>query len=196
MHKVIAISREFGSGGRSIGHLLSVKLGIPYYDSEIVDRMIEKTGFSKEFVNEFSEDALGRTWMEAALVMRDTKGSSIQDQLWFIQKDIIKELAHNGPCVFVGRCADYILQQEPEIECISVFIHSSMDDRVERIVERYGETKESPKKRLRDKDKRRSTYYQYYTYTEWGNVHNYMLSLDSGKLGLDKCVELIANVFQ
>ena len=93
----------------------------------------------------------------------------------------------------MGRCADFILKDRAD--CLRVFIHSDMEHRAKRIVEQYGERPDSPEKRLRDKDKRRAAYYQFYTDMKWGNVHNYHIALDSGALGIDKCVEILANLY-
>ena len=124
---------------------------------------------------------------------RDYNGHSYQDDLWNIQRNIILELAEKESCVIVGRCADYILKDKAN--CLRVFIYSDMESRAKRIVEQYGEQKDSPEKRLRDKDKRRATYYRFYTDTKWGNVHNYHIALDSGALGIEKCVDVITDLY-
>ena len=118
---------------------------------------------------------------------------STQDYLWTCQRTIILELAEQGPCVIVGRCADYILKDTAD--CLKVFVHADMEKRAERIVRIYGETEEAPVKRLKDKDKRRAAYYKFYTDCEWGDVRNYHLTLDSGALGIETCVELITKVY-
>lgn len=118
----------------------------------------------------------------------------MRDDLWRIQHDIITELAEKESCVIVGRCADFILKDTAD--CLSVFIHASLEKRAERIVRLYGESDEKPQKRLLDKDKRRKSYYQFYTDTEWGNAANYHISLDSGKFGIEKCVDIIADLYR
>ena len=116
-----------------------------------------------------------------------------QDKLWSIQSKVIIELAQKGPCVIVGRCADYILRDKAEL--LTVFIHASLEKRAERIVKEYGETDETPEQRLKDKDKRRATYHRFYTDMKWGQAQNYHVCLDSGELGIDKCVELLASIY-
>ena len=118
-----------------------------------------------------------------------TNGLTNQDQLWVLQRRMILELAEKSSYVIVGRCADYILRDAAD--CLTVFIHADMAQRAKRIVEVYGQREEAPEKRLRDKDKRRASYYQFYTDMEWGDARNYHISLDSGVLGIEKCVGIL-----
>ena len=115
------------------------------------------------------------------------------DYLWQIQYRIITQLAEKGPCVIVGRCADYILRDKAD--CLRVFIHADIKFRAERIVREYGERTESPEQRIKDKDKRRAAYHRFYTDMKWGHAQNYDLTLNSGTLGLDKCVEIIKSLY-
>jgi cytidylate kinase len=110
-----------------------------------------------------------------------------------MQRKVILELAQKEPCIIVGRCADYILKDK--MDCLRVFIYADMEKRAERIVKVYGENNESPEKRLRDKDKRRSAFYYYHTDVKWGDVHNYHICLDSGELGLEKCADMICELY-
>ena len=192
-NKIITISREFGSGGRTIGKKLAEKLAIPCYDSELLEKIAEKSGFTKEYIAEQGEYAAGGNWLAQALSGRDYQGHSYQDDLWTVQYKIITELAEKKSCVIIGRCADYILRDKAD--CLRVFIHADMKSRAKRIVEHYGERADSPEKRLKDKDKRRAAYYQFYTDMKWGNVHNYHITLNSGELGIDKCVEILAGLY-
>lgn len=193
-NKIITISREFGSGGRTIGKELAEKLGIPCYDQELIDKVAKESGFVKEYIAEKGEYAPHSGWLANAFSERSFHGSlSNQDYIWSIQRKVISELAGKEACIIVGRCADYILKENPR--CLRVFIHADMEKRAERIVERYGEKEDSPMKRLKDKDKRRSTYYRFYTDMEWGAVQNYHITLDSGVLGIDKCVEILADLY-
>lgn len=192
-NRIITISREFGSGGRTIGRGLAAKLGIPCYDSELLEKIAEQSGFAKEYVAEQSEYAAGKSWFSQAIAGRDYRGHSYQDDLWMVQQQVITELAEKESCVIVGRCADYILRDKAD--CLRVFIHADMASRAKRIVELYGESSDSPEKRLRDKDKRRAAFYQFYTDMKWGNVHNYHITLNSGVLGIDKCVEILAGLY-
>ena len=190
-NRVITISREFGSGGRTIGKKVAEKLGIPCYDSELLQEMVKETGFAADYVKEAGEYAPGG-FLSAAFSNR-MFGPTNEDILWEHQCKIITELAEKGPCVIVGRCADYILRDKAD--CLKVFIHADKAFREERIVKVYGEREQSPEERLRDKDKRRAAYHRFYTDMKWGHAQNYHLTLNSGALGLEKCVEIIAGLF-
>lgn len=192
-NRVIAISREFGSGGRTIGKEVAAKLGIPCYDSEIIEKISAETGFTKEYVEKYGEYTISDNLYNNALAGRTYDGQSDADKLWLAQKEVITKLAKQGPCVIIGRCADYILRDTAD--CLSVFIHASDEKRAERIVSVYGQREEAPAKRLHDKDKKRKAYYELYTDTSWGEAENYAVCLDSGVLGTDKCVEIIKNLF-
>ena len=192
-NRVITISRQFGSGGRTIGKEVAAKLGIPCYDHEVIEKIAEKSGFTKEYIEKRCEDVARGSWLAGAFFSRDYSGHSTQDYVWKAQRDTILELAQKGPCVIVGRCADYLLKDEAD--CLTVFIHADMEKRAERIVQQYGERSESPQKRLKDKDKRRAAYYQFYTDTQWGVAEHYHVSLDSGVLGIEKCVDVLTRLF-
>ena len=199
-NKVITISRQFGSGGRTIGKKVAEKLGIPYYDKELVDQVakesgfshefIEETGFAPDYVKEAGEYAPG-SFLSAAFSNR-MFGPTNEDILWEHQYKVITDLAEKGPCVIVGRCADFILKDRPDT--LHIFIHSDMEHRAERIVRLYGETKQTPQKRLQEKDSKRKVYYKHYTNCNWGEAENYDLCLDSGTLGVDKCADIICDV--
>lgn len=186
---IITISRQFGSGGRTIGKKLANKLDVPYYDRELIEKVAAKTGFSEEFVEQKGEHSTGSNFFSYSFLARDFNGGSVEDYLWLEQRKVILELAEKGPCVIVGRCADYILRERRD--CLNVFVHASEKLRAERIVNLYGETADNPKKRLRDKDKKRAINYEYYTDQKWGASENYSLCVDSGIIGIDACVDLI-----
>lgn len=193
-NRIITISRQFGSGGRTIGRELASKLGIPCYDQELIEKIAEESGFAREYIAERGEYASHGSWMASAFSDRDFYGHSNQDTLWATQSKVIRELAEKGPCVIIGRCADYILKDSAD--CLRVFIHSDMDKRAKRIVEQYGERPESPEKRLKDKDKRRAAYYQFYTDMKWGDMKHYDITLNSGVFGIEKCVEILAGLYK
>ena len=190
-NRVITISREFGSGGRTIGKKVAEKLGIPCYDSEIIQEMAKETGFAPDYVKEAGE-YVPDIFLSAAFSNR-MFGPTNEDILWEHQYRVITELAEKSSCVIVGRCADFILQDKAD--CLKVFIHADMAFRAKRIVEVYGERKQAPEERLRDKDKRRAAYHRFYTDMKWGYAQNYHLTLDSGVLGIDKCAKLIVELF-
>ncbi|HJG29643.1 AAA family ATPase [uncultured Gemmiger sp.] len=189
-NRVITISREFGSGGRTIGKKVAEQLGIPCYDSELIQKIAEESGFDAKFVQEAGEYAPGGFLSNLS---SRTFGPTNEDYLWKIQYQIISRLAGQGPCVIVGRCADYILRDKAD--CLRVFIHADAQFRARRIVQEYGERAESPEQRLRDKDKRRAAYHRFYTNMKWGHAQNYDLTLNSGTLGIDKCVEIIRDLY-
>ena len=192
MKSIITISREFGSGGRTIGKLVADRLGYQFYDRELVNKVAERSGFSPEFIEESGEYASARSSLLFAMATAgqySADGLSMHDRLYIEQTRFIEELAEEGNCVIVGRCADYILRDNKD--CLHVFIHADMTSRAKRIVERYGEKDKSPEKRLAEKDQKRRVYYKNYTGRNWGQAQNYDLCLNSGALGEEACVELI-----
>lgn len=193
-NRIITIGRQFGSGGRTIGKLTAQKLGIPCYDQELIEEISRESGFTEEFVQDQSEDAPSSSWTFTLLSSdRSFNQTTNQDKIWLIQKRIIQDIAQRESCVIVGRCADVILKGKADL--LTVFVHADFQKRAERIVEKYGETQVPTEKRLRDKDKRRALFYQFYTDQKWGAMENYHLSLDSGVLGIDKCVDIIASLY-
>ena len=191
MNRLITISREFGSGGRTIGKKVAAKLGIPCYDSELIEKLAQESGFTKDYIKEAGEYTPGG-FLASAFSNR-AFGPTNEDILWEMQCRIITELAEKESCVIVGRCADCVLQDKAD--CLKVFIHADMAFRAERIVKVYGEREESPEQRLRDKDKRRAAYHRFYTNMKWGYAENYHLTLDSGVLGIDRCVDIISGLY-
>lgn len=196
--KIITISREFGSGGRTIGHKVAEKLGIPFYDKELVDHIAMESGFAPQYVEEHGEHSPGKSFFSYAFAHQGVpgvmNGMSTADFLWNIQCSVILQLAEQGPCVIVGRNADYILKDRKD--CLHTFIHADMDFRADRIVRLYGESEKSPEARLHEKDKRRKVNYQHYTGRTWGTAQNYDISLNSSTLGIDQCVDIIVKLAQ
>ena len=190
-NSIITISREFGSGGRTIGRQAAEKLGIPCYDAELIQKLAEESGFAESYIKEAGEYT-PHGFLSLAFSNR-VQGPTNEDILWDLQYKVITELAEKGPCVIVGRCADYILREKAD--CLKVFIHADMAFRAERIVKVYGEREQSPKQRLRDKDKRRAAYHRFYTDMKWGRAQNYHITLNSGVLGIDRCAEIICGLF-
>ena len=191
--KIITISREFGSGGRTIGRQVAEKLGIPFYDKELVDHIAVESGFAPQFVEEHGEHSPGKSFFSYAFAHQGVpgvmNGMSTADFLWNIQCNVILQLAQEGPCVIVGRNADYILKDRQD--CLHAFIHADMDFRADRIVRLYGESEKSPQIRLQEKDKRRRVNYQHYTGRTWSTAQNYDICLNSSTLGIDQCVDII-----
>lgn len=194
--RIITISREFGSGGRTIGHIVAEKLGIPFYDKELVDHIALESGFASNYIEEHGEHAPGSTIFSYAFAHQSVpgivNGLSTADFLWNVQCNVILQLADKGPCVIVGRNADYILKDRED--CLHAFIHADTAFRADRIVRLYGESEKSPETRLKEKDKRRSVNYQHYTGRIWGAAKNYDICLDSSKLGIEKCADVILSL--
>lgn len=190
-NRIITISREFGSGGRTIGKRTAEALGIPCYDRELIQKLAAKSGFSEVYIEDTGESAPGG-FLASAFSHRYGEPNNA-DCLWKIQYQVITELAEQGPCVIVGRCADYILQDKAD--CLRVSIHADTKFRARRIVEEYGEREASPEQRLREKDKRRAAYHRFYTDMKWGHAQNYDLTLNSGTLGIDRCVDIIRGLY-
>ena len=190
-NRIITISREFGSGGRTIGKKAAEQLGIPCYDAELIQKLAEESGFAESYIKEAGEYT-PHSFLSFAFSNR-SQGPTNEDILWDLQYKVITELAEKGPCVIVGRCADYILRDKAD--CLKVFIHADMAFRAERIVKVYGEREQSPEQRLRDKDRRRAAYHRFYTDMKWGYAQNYHITLNSGVLGIDRCAEIIRGLF-
>lgn len=189
-NRVVTISREFGSGGRTIGKKVAVELGIPCYDSELIREIAKETGFNEEYVKDIGE--YSNSGFLSALTSR-AFGPNNEDYIWQVQYKIITDLAQKSPCVIVGRCADYILRDTAD--CLKVFVHADTEFRAKRIVEVYGESDVSVEQRLKEKDKRRAAYHRFYTDMKWGHAQNYDITLNSGTLGIDKCSEIIVGLY-
>ena len=190
---IITISRQFGSGGRTVGHIVAEKLGIPFYDKELVEQIALESGFAPKFVEEHGEHSPGKSLLSYAFAPQGVpgvmNGLSTADFLWSIQCNAILQLAEKGPCVIVGRNADYILKDRKD--CFHAFIHADMDFRADRIVRLYGESEKSPQARLQQKDKRRSVNYQHYTGRTWGASENYDICLNTASIGIEQAADLI-----
>ncbi|MBO4697599.1 MAG: cytidylate kinase-like family protein [Lachnospiraceae bacterium] len=198
MKKIITISRECGSGGRQIGKQLAEKLGYSYYDKELIDRVAKESGLAKEFIEEQGEHITGSLLFNIASNMTYAGmvfGGNmlpLQDQLFVVQSDIIKEIAAKENCVIVGRCADFILRDVPD--SLHVFIHGNMESKAERAVKEYGFDPNDVEKTIRKRDKARANHYKYYTDYEWGKAQNYDMTLNSSTFGIEGCVNLLYDV--
>ena len=196
--KIITISREFGSGGRTVGRMVAERLGVPFYDKELVDQIALESGFAPKFVEEHGEHSPGSSLFSYAFAPQGIpgvmNGLSTADFLWNIQCSVILQIAEQGPCVIVGRNADYILKDRPD--ALHAYVFADVRYRAERIVRRYGESDKSPEQRLYEKDKRRRVNYQHYTGRTWGQSQNYDISLDTGVLGIEQCVDILCNIVE
>ena len=197
MKRIITISREFGSGGHSIGQKVAEKLNLKFYDQMLLEKISQETGLSAEYI-ESSEYAPVKNSLLFDLVVNRSLTNyaepSPADMVYFAQTKIIKEIAEKESCVIVGRCSDYILRDRKD--ALHVLIYADLDSRTKRILERYGESDKPILKRIEDKDARRKIYYSHYTDRPWGVPQNYHVSLSSSALGEDACVNTIVNLFR
>ena len=187
--RIITISREFGSGGRFIGEEVAKKLGIKYYDKDIIAQIAEQSGFSPEYITEKAELSPKKGLFAYAFSGRDVTGKSIEDMVYEAQRKVILEIAEKESCVIIGRNADFILKDRDDV--LNVFIHGDMPEKVARICKLYNVTEEETEKMMADIDKRRMTNYRFYTDQKWGMAKNYTLSLNSSELGYDLCEKII-----
>ena len=199
--KIVTISRQYGSGGRYIGENLAKAMGVPCYDEKLIDMVAKESGFAQSFVAEKGERMTGSLLFNIASslsfannVFSTNNGVTLQDEIYFTQNRIIKELADKGPCVIVGRCADYILRERED--CLNVFIHADEESKIERAEKYFHITREEAPAILKKKDKARANHYKYYTDQEWGMASNYDLCLNSGLIGIEGCVKAIQQVLE
>ena len=187
--RIITISREFGSGGRFIGEEVAKKLGISYYDKNIIGQIAEKSGLSPEYIQENAELSPKKGLFAYAFSGRDITGKSVEDMVYEAQRNIILELAEKEPCVIIGRNADYILKDRDDV--LNVFIHGDMSEKIQRLTSLYNVEEKEAVKMMADTDKRRRTNYNFYTDQNWGKASNYTLCLNSSQLGYDRCEMII-----
>ena len=193
-YKIITISREFGSGGRFIGEETAKKLGIAFYDREIIAKVADDLGLSEKYVADRGEYAPSKNIFSYAFIGRDINGNSIADQIYSYQQKIIKELAAKEPCIIVGRSADYILSGRDDV--LNVFIQGNKADKIVRIKEIYSKSDDEAAKMIKDTDKKRSVNYRYCTDQEWGSRKNYDIVLNSSTLGYDNCIDVISRLYR
>ena len=187
--RIITISREFGSGGRFIGEEVAKKLGIAYYDKNIINEIAEKSGLSPEYVQESAELSPKKGLFAYAFAGRDITGKSVEDMVYEAQRKVILEIAEKEPCVMIGRNTDFILKGRDDV--LNVFIHGDMPEKIKRICKLYNVTEDGAVKLIKDTDKRRRTNYNFYTEQKWGMASNYTLSLNSSQLGYARCEKMI-----
>ena len=187
--RIITISREFGSGGRFIGEEVAKKLGIVYYDKNIINEIAEKSGLSPEYIQENAELSPKKGLFAYAFAGRDVTGKSVEDLVYEAQRKVILELAEKESCVIIGRNADYILKDRDDV--LNVFIHGDTPEKIQRITRLYNVEEQKAVKMMVDIDKRRMANYNFYTNQKWGKADNYTLCLNSSQLGYDRCEKII-----
>lgn len=196
MLPVITIARQYGSGGHEVGERIAKELNIPFYDKSLIAMAAKKSGFSEEVFADVDEKATSSLLYSMVMGSYAYGGRiagvnemPINDKLFIIQADIIKKAAADGPCIIIGRCADYILRDVDY--CLNVFVHADKEKRIERIVgKNLSEAKKAPDF-ITKKDKQRANYYNFYSNNKWDDVANYDLTVDTGKFGIENTVKLI-----
>ena len=196
-NKIYTIGREFGSGGKEVGQKLAARLGIKLYDKELLQQAAKDSGFCEEIFENHDEKPTNSFLYSLVMDTYSVSGYSaapfldmpLNHKVFLAQFETIKKIAENESCVIVGRCADYALSDNPD--CINVFIHADMDIRIKNVSKKLNITENKARDIINKTDKQRASYYNYYTSKRWGDSKSYNLSLDSGKLGTDNCVELI-----
>lgn len=186
-YPVITIAREYGSGGRLVGEMLAKKLGVPLYDKELILLAAQKSGFSEEYIRR-SEQMKSASFLYSLYMTSQVL--PLSDQIFLVQSKIIQELAEEGPCVIVGRCGSYVLRNNPN--ALNVFIHAPLEERAKRAVEEYGDDAGNMEDYIKKQDKKRASYYNYFSQNKWGSAKNYHLTVNS-TIGLTASAELIAS---
>lgn len=200
MKSIITIGRQYGCGGREIGKALSERLGIPFYDRELIEYASNQSGINAEVLEQYDERATNSLLYSLSISSYSYAGAAmsapqmpLNDQLYISQSEIIKKFADEGPCIILGRCSDYILRDRNDV--LNVFLHADIDVRVDRIVNKLGIPKSKAKDLIKKTDKRRASYYNYYTHQKWGDLKNFDLSINS-KVGVEKVVSLIESYYK
>jgi cytidylate kinase len=195
MSFIINIGRQLASGGRAIADILARHYGITAYDRKIIELAAKESGLSQEFF-ENADEKKSHGFFHSIFSARAAAnalggGDSFlsNDALFKVQSDIIRDLAERESCIFVGRCADYILRDHPRQ--VNIFISASKEARIERIMQKEGITAEQAEELITKADKKRSAYYNYYSYNTWGAAATYHLCIDSSVLGIDGTVAFI-----
>ncbi len=197
-NSVITIGRQFGSGGRYVGRLLAEKLEIPYYDKQLLAEAAKDSGICEEIFEDHDEKPTRSLLFSlvTGMQMHGDAGSCYMDmplnhKIFLAQFDAIRRIASEGPCVIVGRCGDYVLRDK--VNAVSVFVKADMPSKVARAVKYYGLDADHAEEKIRKADKQRASYYNYYATATWGDVNNYDLCVDTGKIGIEGAVALIAD---
>lgn len=195
---ILTVSREAYCGGDELAKILADKTGFKFYDREIISIASQKSGIHVDHFDSVEKKPTNSILYSVVMGMYSSRGAYVKlddvltdDKIYKIQADIIRDMAKDGNCIFVGRCADYILRDTPN--CFNVFLYADTDDRVKRMMEAEKVTDAEARKMLSRADKKRRSYYNYYTNREWGSFKNYHLSLNLSKLSEEKAAELLIN---
>lgn len=199
-YNIITISRQCGSGGHTIGQALAEKMNIPLYDKRILEEVAKRSGLAEDVIESEGEYSTPSMIFNIAMSVYNAWDSSqrdtmpLREQINAYQTEFIREVADKGACVIVGRCADYILRERTD--CLNVFIYGKSEDRIKRVIEEHRVPEIEAEVHVKKRDRKRAFHYKYITDQEWGDMNNYNLCLDSSKLGIDQCIELILKCVQ
>lgn len=196
MRRLVTISREYGSGGRLIGALVADKMGIPFYDKEIIDMAVEKSGLSREIIETAELRAKNSITYSFASAMTIGEGFaadtiSINEKLFLAQSDVIRQIGETDEGVIIGRCADYVLRDLYGVT--NIFIYGNLEDRIERCIHSYGDDPDKVRRKIKDYDKARANYYNYHTSRKWGHHMNYNLAMNSSYISDEKAADIIVD---
>ncbi len=191
INSVITISRQYGSGGRFVARKLAEKLGIPFYDNEIITMAAKESGYAENLFEKAEQVSTHSLLYSLSMfgTAAGVYGLPLSDKVFLIQSDIIKECAAKGPCVIVGRCSDYVLKEQNNL--INFFLYSDIESRVKRVQKYYDNDAKDLRADIERRDKKRATYYNYYTTQRWGDIENYHLSIHTDAVGIDSCVDIL-----
>lgn len=192
-HKIIAIGRQFGSGGHEIASRLSEELGVPMYDRDLVEMAAERLGLSEITVEAVDESVFNTLLSSYRYNGFAPRRIPLNDSTFETQSKIIESLANKGPCIFVGRCADYVLRDNPL--CLNVFLYAAFKDRTERIMKRYNISKKEAEVSIKKMDHRRKQYYETYTDRSWGNIESHQILFNISQLGISQTIDTIKHLY-
>ena len=199
-HLIINIGRQLGSGGHDIGHLLAEHFGARYFDREILNLAARESGLSERFLEQNDESkSFLRSFLHipgslASAMSIDSRPGFTQDSFFQLQSDAIRHAAEEGPCVFVGRCADYVLRDMPT--CVNIFVTAPLAFRMERVARKHGCTPDEARRIIEKGESRRAAYYNYYTGKQWGHASAYHLCIDSSLLGIERTSQFITQFIE
>lgn len=189
---VITVGREYGSGGRLIAQKAAEALGIPFFDRSIINMAAEETGLSADFIRRTEQQ---KTSSFLYNLYMSTQSLPVNDQVFIAQSEVIRRVAAEGPCIIVGRCADYVLRNQSGVDALNLFIHAPMEERIRRVREEYKVQAPDLRLYILKQDKNRAAYYEHFTDGQWGKAQNYHLAVSSG-LGLETIVRLLTDLMR
>jgi len=200
-NQIVTVGRQYGSGGRYVAQLLAKELDVPYYDKELLVEASKDSGICQEVLEDYDEKQ-GKNFLFSLMSGVQPRGDTgamymdmpLNHRIFLAQFDTIRRIADQGPCVIVGRCADYVLRDHTNV--MNVFVKASTEERIKRIVKYNGADPYKAEDLLKKADKQRASYYNYYATGTWGDVNNYDLCVDTGTFGIEGCVELICKCIE